>query len=89
MNDKIRYYYIEHLGVLGKAQNHLYYVFSDGKWVHDTECLIPDRLYGYDPYESYDSPYKMGYLDKMNERAVISEEEAQYIMAHMTSDNCK
>lgn len=79
-DNKPRYYYIKHLDVLGKKQNYGYYIYSDGKWVDDIECLIPDRLYGYDPYEPYDSPYKMGNLDKMREIEAITEEEAQHIM---------
>ncbi|MCC8196542.1 MAG: hypothetical protein LIO49_07070 [Ruminococcus sp.] len=45
-----------------------------------------DRLYGYDPSESPDSPYGFGNSSIMNEIREISEEEAQEFIQKKHSD---
>lgn len=63
-----------------------YYLYQDGEWKADDKCEIMDRLYGYDPSESPDSPYGFGNSSIMNEIREISEEEAQEFIQKKHSD---
>ena len=89
MNEgKVTYYYIEKMDLLGKgyAGEFRKYIFVQGEWTVDSRQIINDRLMGYDPYESDDSPYKIGNLSIMNEIEEISEETAMKLMADRTVD---
>lgn len=75
MNENAEYYLIKER-LVGKKENDLYYLFIDGKWVPDEECMITDRLWGYDPSEPEGSPYRFGSMSIMDEIEDISFEEA-------------
>ena len=62
---------------LGKEEDGKYYLYENSKWVEDRYSVIRDHLIGYDPYEDFDSPYKIGSTDVMREMKEISEEEAR------------
>lgn len=72
----MKYYYIKSLSLFAKgdglSQN---YILKNGEWVIDNDCIVSDRLMGYDPYEDDDSPYKIGNITIMDEIEEISEEE--------------
>ena len=81
MTNTTKYYWIDHLHVLGKAEKYRYYVFRNGTWVPDEAFLIQDRLIGFDPYEDADSPYRTGNTEIMDEIEEICEERAERLMA--------
>ena len=75
-----RYFYIKDENKYGKREDGVDYIFSDGKWITDSEHLISDRLIGYDPYEDDDSPYKIGNTSIMDQIREISEKEIRKIL---------
>ena len=75
MMEQTEYYLILNR-IVGKKENGRYYVFRDGVWQPDTENMILDRIFGYDPTEDEDSPYAMFNTSVMEELEKISYEEA-------------
>ena len=75
MKEETTYYLIRDR-IVGKCEYSVYYLFKDGKWEPDDECVIMDHLWGYDSSEPADSPYAMGSMDIMDELEVITYEEA-------------
>ena len=83
MKGKEKFYYIEHLDVVGKGHGFAYQIYKNGHWEQDSASLISDRLIGYDPFEPSDSPYKIGCLSVMREIEEITEQEAMEIINRM------
>ena len=81
---KNKYFFIEHMNVLGKEEGGEHYIFREGTWEPDTGCCIMYRLMGYDPFEPEDSPYRTGSLSVMDEIVEINEKEARRVMADQT-----
>ncbi|HOM02572.1 MAG TPA: hypothetical protein PLH43_07075 [Acetivibrio sp.] len=64
--------------------NYVYYLYDKEKgWVVDTKHILFDRLFGYDETEEPDSPYRIGNTDMMSRVEVITEEEANKLIAAM------
>lgn len=61
---------------LGKEEDGKYYLYTIGSWVPDTKNTIMDRLIGFDPGESADSPYAIGNMDIMDTIEPITEHQA-------------
>lgn len=79
MKEKNTTYYLIFKRIVGKreeAPKHSDYLFEDGKWVPDKNCVIMDHLIGFDPHEPADSPYIFGNLSIMDQIEEISYEEA-------------
>jgi hypothetical protein len=79
MNEIITYYLIWNR-VVGKKDSTGWYLFVDGRWQKDNEHVITDHLYGYDPYEPDDSPYKMFNMSIMDDIQEISSEHAAMLL---------
>ena len=75
MMEQAEYYLILNR-IVGKKENDRYYIFRDGGWQPDTENMILDRVFGYDPTEDENSPYAMFNTSIMEELEKISYEEA-------------
>ena len=75
MMEQAEYYLILNR-IVGKKENGRYYIFRDGGWQPDTENMILDRVFGYDPTEDENSPYAMFNTSIMEELEKISYEEA-------------
>lgn len=58
-------------------------------WIPDTKHVISDHLYGYDPGEPDDSPYKMFNTSIMDEIESISENEARKLVRPEHWDSAK
>lgn len=74
-------YYLILDRILGKVEDPPYglcYIYSNAEWIDDEECMIRDRLIGYDPYE--DPGHGIGNIDIMNEIEQISRAEAERII---------
>lgn len=56
------------------------YLFRNGKWIKDEDCIIMDHLVGFDSSEPDDSPYRFGSTSVLMEMDEISEDEAISIM---------
>ena len=86
-----KYYYIEHLDVLGRRDDSECesFVFNKGSWVEDCMHMIDDRLYGF--VDDGDS-WGFGDTDTRNEIQQISRDRAKEIMADQVSrhilDDC-
>ena len=81
----MKYYYIEHLNILAKGEPFATnYILKDGEWVEDVECIVSDRLIGYDPYEE-DPAYRIGNREVMSEIKEISEDEFKKLLATQSS----
>ena len=79
MKEKNTTYYLIRNRIIGKREKDsecFDYLYKDGDWVPDKDCVIMDHLFGYDPYEPDDSPYKIGNLSIMEKIEEISCEEA-------------
>ena len=73
--DEVKYYLIWDQ-LVGKMENGQYYLFENGEWNVDKECIVSDHLVGYDPSEPPDSPYGFGDESIMDEIDEITCEEA-------------
>ena len=79
MKEKNTTYYLIRNRIIGKRETNsecFSYLYKDGEWVPDKDCVIIDHLFGYDPHEPDDSPYKIGNLSIMEKIKEISYEEA-------------
>jgi len=84
MGDKIIYYKVNDLNLVGKMDDYVYYIYDKEKgWIVDNRHLISDRLFGYDEFEEPNSPYKIGNSDMMSRVEEITEEEANKLIAAM------
>lgn len=84
MDDKIYYFKIYDLNLIGKIDDYIYYLYDKDKgWVVDNNHLLSDRLIGYDETEDQDSPYRIGNSDMMSRIEEISEEEANKLIENM------
>lgn len=72
----VAYYKIHDLNLVGKKDNHVPYLFKNGKWELDEEHIIDDRRIGYDEVER-----TLGNSDMLDEIDEITEEEAMAIIA--------
>lgn len=85
MEEKTIYYLI--FGrLVGKADKQGYYLFRDGRWVQDTEFVILDHLFGYDPYEPEGSPYAMYNSSIMEEMEEITADQAAMLCDRYLQD---
>ncbi len=72
----ITYYYLKDEHLFAKRDSHFQdFIFRDGEWQQDMDCLVSDKLLGYDQYEDDDSPYGFGSTSVMNEIVEITGEE--------------
>ena len=79
MKEKNAIYYLIRNRIIGKREKDsecFDYLYKDGEWVPDKDCVIMDHLVGYDPHEPADSPYIFGNLSIMEKIEEISYEEA-------------
>lgn len=79
MNENNTQYYFIRDTLLGKKENGRYWLFTQGKWEHDTNNIIMDTIWGFDPSEPSDSPYAFCGPD-MDDIESISEEQAEAII---------
>ena len=54
------------------GENRSFYLFRDGKWVEDSGHVVLDHLWGFDPSEPEDSPYRIG------STSILAEMESAY-----------
>lgn len=59
MNENRTQYYLIRDALLGKKENGRYWLFTQGKWEHDTNNIIMDTIWGFDPSEPSDSPLRL------------------------------
>ena len=81
--EKKTIYYLIRGRIIGKREwdSHFTdYLFKEGEWVPDRDCIILDHLMGYDPYEPPDSPYVIGNLDIMDKIEEISYSDVQRLI---------
>ena len=79
MEEKKTTYYLIRKRIIGKREKDAGlsdYLFKEGEWVPDRDCVIMDHLLGFDPHEAADSPYIFGNLSIMDKIEEISYEEA-------------
>ena len=81
--DEYRYYYVEHLNLVGRVRGENVFfseVYQPGSgWVRDVNHDISDRILGYDPSE--EPGWRMGNTDIMEEIRSISREEAMRLIS--------
>ena len=71
-------FYLIHGRRLGMTNSHGAFLYDPlSGWIPDTEHVIKDHLYGYDPSETDHSPYKMFNESIMDEIEEISADEAR------------
>ena len=78
MDGTTRYYLIRNRNV-GKREKGQYYIFTEGRWRQDRH-VITDLLWGYDPYEPEDSPYRTGSLSVMDGIEEITADMAETLL---------
>lgn len=85
MDDKISYYKIHDLNLIGKMDNRVCYIYNkDNGWIIDNNRVLLDRLIGYDETEESGSPYKLGNMDMMSRIDKITKDEAMRLINKLT-----
>lgn len=80
----VTYYRINDLGLLGKEEDYVPYLYKPGKgWVVDNDNVLMDRVMGYDGSEPSDSPYKIGNTSTLDRVEEISQKEAEMIIKNL------
>jgi len=80
----VTYYRIKDLGLLGKEEDYVPYLYKPGKgWVVDNDNILMDRVMGFDDSEPDNSPYKIGSSSTMDLVKEISQKEADKIIADL------
>ena len=86
------YYMVWKTTVAKREEDEVYYydhLFKNGKWVPDNNHVILDHLFGFDPSEPEDSPYRFGSTSVLMEMHEITEEEAVSAMNQQILDILK
>lgn len=80
----VAYYRIKDLGLLGKEEDYIPYLYKPGKgWVVDNDNVLMDRIMGYDDSEPANSPYKIGNSSTMDLVEEISEKSAEKFITNL------
>lgn len=80
----VTYYRIKDLGLLGKEEDYVPYLYKPGNgWAVDNDNILMDRIMGYDDSEPNNSPYKIGNTSVLDLVEEISEKEAEKFIANL------
>ncbi|WP_333648022.1 hypothetical protein [Lacrimispora sp.] len=80
----VTFYRIKDLGLLGKEEDYVPYLYKAGKgWVVDNDNILMDRIMGFDESEPAKSPYKTGNTSIIELVEEISQKEAEKIIANL------
>ncbi len=80
MNNRNTRYYLLWKRVVGRSDAEGFYLFENGQWHPDEYHVIMDHLYGYDPFEPENSPYRMFNDSVMEEIEEITPEQADRLL---------
>lgn len=93
MEEKKAFYYLIRKKTIAKqeinGEGSYYYLLKEGKWVEDTDRVVWEHLWGYDPSEPEDSPYRFGSTSILTEMEDLTKEQAIQLINRQTLDVLK